>query len=77
MSVIHNGKLYKDRDPEPPKSSPEFKRWSHDEQRRAHLADLTPRHKHGKPNPEFIRIYEEESKLSFTPEQIREFGNQY
>ncbi len=77
MSVIHNGKLYKDREPELPKSSPEWKRWNHQEQRTAHQGDILQRHKMGKPNGEWIRAYPEEAKLSFDEQTIRKFGNQY
>ncbi len=77
MGTIRNGKYYSDKAPEPPKSSPEFKRWSHQDQRNAHSAELLQRHKQGKPNGEWIRTYPEEAKLSFDEQTIRKFGNQY
>ena len=77
MSVVHNGKYYSDKKPEPSKSSEGFKRWNHQEQRTAHQADILQRHKMGKPNGEWIRAYPEEAKLSFDNKTIRKYGNNY
>jgi hypothetical protein len=54
-----------------------YKSWHKDEQRRVHSADIIQAHKGGKPNGAFIRQYPEEAQRYFTPEQIKEYGNDY
>lgn len=41
-----------------------YKDWSHTKQRREHRRDLIQPYKNGKPNPEFIQAYPEESKIN-------------
>ena len=77
MSVIRNGVFYKDGQPMPQSRNPNLKQWNHDRQRADHRQDIIQRYVHGKPNPEFIRAYPEESKINFTEDQIRKFGNNY
>ncbi len=38
------------------------KQWDHDKQRSEHQHDLIQPYVNGKPNPEFIQMYREESK---------------
>lgn len=38
------------------------KQFEHDAQRRRHQAELVQPYKQGKPNPEFVQLYPEESK---------------
>lgn len=78
MGHIINGKYYK----EDPKGlelgiqqSSTYRNWSHDQQRMNHQKDiLQPYNRDGKPNPEFIREYPEESKTYFTQEQLNKSG---
>ncbi len=44
--------------------SSQFKAWSHDRQRAEHQWELLQPYKNGKPNPDFIEAYPEESKVN-------------
>lgn len=77
MSVIRNGKFIKDGKASGASVSEGLKAYNLDMQRRDHKADVLQRYVNGKPNPEWIRTYPEESKVQFTEQEIREFGNQY
>jgi hypothetical protein len=77
MSIIRNGQFIKDAAPEPPKLSPEWKRWNLTEQRRTHLGDIQQRYVNGKPNPAWIRMYGEEAKAQFTEQEVQQYGNEY
>lgn len=60
---ILNGEYHRGKAPLGVTESSQFKAWSHDSQRREHRADLVqPYTRDGKPNPEFINLYPEESK---------------
>ena len=76
--VVLNGQYYPDGAKLPPtRTNTQYKNWSMDEQRRIHARDIIQAHKGGKPNPSFIREYQEEAKRYFTPEEIRIYGNSY
>ena len=77
MGKIVNGIYIKNGIPSAAKSSSQFKSWHHKDQRDSHRAEITQSFIHGKPNPEFIRLYPEESKGQFTPAEIQHYGNQY
>lgn len=51
--------------------NPMHKQWRHDEERKRYAREITQPHKYGKPNPDFIRSYPEESKDYFTEEEIK------
>jgi hypothetical protein len=75
MSVIIDGKYYKDGKPEKKTVNPMFKQYNHAMQRRDHARDIIQAHKNGKPNPEFIQQYPEEAKHYFNEDEIRKYGN--
>ena len=54
-----------------------YKNWRQEDERQTYRKDILQAHKNGKPNPEFIRAYPEESKNYFSEEDIKKYGNQY
>lgn len=76
--VIINGIYYPDGSgPVGVQLTGQYKNWNLDEQRRVHAADILQAHVGGRPSGEFIRQYPEEASKMFTPEQIKEYGNEY
>lgn len=75
MGMIIDGVFYKTAPKKTRNYNSEFKRWHHQDQRTTHKADIVQSFVQGKPNPDFIRLYPEESKMHFTEAQIREYGN--
>jgi hypothetical protein len=51
--------------------SPQYKQWSHEDQRRRFAGDIVQPYINGKPNPEFVSVYRGEvAKKYFSQEQI-------
>lgn len=54
-----------------------YKNWRINEEREVYRKDIIQAHKNGKPNPDFIRAYPEESKNYFSEGDINKYGNEY
>lgn len=56
----------------PTQANSMHKQYRHDSDRRKNMREAIQPHKNGKPNPQFVRAYPEESKRYFSPDQIKQ-----
>ena len=70
MSYIKDGKFYKGNLKTQHLESSTYKGWSHQSQRDNHRKDMIQPYKEGRPNPEFVSEYREQSKeYGFIPKE--------